>query len=477
MLAAVSCSSAEQPVTLEVLTWWTEGGEKQALQCLLDVHKKKHPNVSFSTTDATSAEKAFEGLDTRFELGVPPDTFQVNGGAKLLSRVIDPLVDSETTAKPSLQATTDVFEQAATQGIKILEGLTPLIDVGGEKYGVPVNVHRINNLYYNPSKLKGNAPPEDLDSFVDLVRELSGKDENGTPALGKGALGIGVGESWTREELVFENLLPSVVSQRTDLLPDEQDALNYYGKFWSGGFDLFSGTSASEDNRRIARELLEQTLITAQELWPYVKTFSRGDTDGGQGKWSDPFVELTDPRSSVAFVVMGDWATGYLKNLENGPTPTTEGVDFEVMPFPGTSKLFIYTTDVFTLTANTKKPEAVRDFLRTVLSVDAQIKFSQEKGSIPAIDLDSSALSRLSESQRRTMALFKDESIVKAPAISGLFTTDIPAELLRDCIDNALGQPPLGHDVAANRRDAVYQMIANYYWMLQDWNKKQRAAL
>src|SRR5436190_23171027 len=65
---------------LEIFSWWTSGGEVEALNALYDIFKKKYPGVEIQ--NAALAGGAGQGgnmkalLETRMQGGQPPDSFQ-----------------------------------------------------------------------------------------------------------------------------------------------------------------------------------------------------------------------------------------------------------------------------------------------------------------------------------------------------------------------------------------------------------------
>lgn len=70
-LGVIGCGGDEDsgPVgpsgSVEILNWWYTGGERQALNALLDVYKKKHPEVNVVNSAAIGAVKATEQLNQR----------------------------------------------------------------------------------------------------------------------------------------------------------------------------------------------------------------------------------------------------------------------------------------------------------------------------------------------------------------------------------------------------------------------------
>src|SRR6185295_17476269 len=79
---------------LEIFSWWTSGGEVEALNALYDIYKKKYPGVE--VINAALAGGAGAGgnmkavLKTRMLGGDPPDSFQVHLGHELIDSHVVP---------------------------------------------------------------------------------------------------------------------------------------------------------------------------------------------------------------------------------------------------------------------------------------------------------------------------------------------------------------------------------------------------
>src|SRR5579863_2443248 len=71
---------------VEIFSWWTTGAEQKALSALLSQYTDMYP-VQVINSAAANAATAQTTLETRLENGDPPDTFQSNGGANLVSYV------------------------------------------------------------------------------------------------------------------------------------------------------------------------------------------------------------------------------------------------------------------------------------------------------------------------------------------------------------------------------------------------------
>ena len=77
---------------LEIFSWWTSGGEIEALNALLDPFKKKYPDVEVvnsAIAGGTSSGGDMKAvLQTRMMGGDPPESFQVHLGGELLGSYV-----------------------------------------------------------------------------------------------------------------------------------------------------------------------------------------------------------------------------------------------------------------------------------------------------------------------------------------------------------------------------------------------------
>jgi hypothetical protein len=115
----------------------------------------------------------------------------------------------------------------------------------------------------------------------------------------------------------------------------------------------------------------------------------------------------------ATFTVMGDWANGQLATALLNET-------VKAIPFPGTDKTFVFTSDTFPLPIGTEFEPEVVSLLETIASPAAQRIFSSIKGSIPA-RRGVVGLGDLDELATATRRDFEDEAVTRVLATSGRF--------------------------------------------------------
>ncbi|XYH98721.1 ABC transporter substrate-binding protein [Sorangium sp. So ce1128] len=326
---------------IELLSWWYSASESRALDALVEVYNHDHPGVEVVNAAAIAASTAGERLRQRMALGSPPDSFQVNGGVKLLEWVKHNGREGDNKLEP-------LDDIAASSGWldvvprSILESVT----YDGHVYAVPVNIHRANSLCYNKKIFaeSGLAPPTTLDELSAVVGALAEKGI--TPlALSAQLAPEAGGFMW---EHVF------VMSAGTE----------FYERF-------FRGEEHPNDPR--VRAALEASLTIAEHVNPDYESIGWADAARlvGQG--------------DAAMVMDGDRVKAELQ---------AQGYEYDVdfgMVAVGGDNTFVYVDDSFVLPRGAPHREPTLDLLATMGTVEGQDALNPLKGSIPVrLDTDRS---------------------------------------------------------------------------------------
>ncbi|CAN5858523.1 ABC transporter substrate-binding protein [soil metagenome] len=342
---------------LEIFSWWTSGGEVEALNALYDIFKKKYPDVEIENAALTGG--AGQGgnmkalLETRMQGGQPPDSFQVHLGHELIDSHVkaDRMEDLETFYKD--EGLTDVFPK----------DLVDIASMNGKPWSVPVNIHRSNVLWYRTDKLEavGAQPPKTWDELFEVAEKLKAKD---IPALA-----IAENEpGFCGHE--FENLLVAILG------PDD-----YRG--------LFTGKTKWDDAK------VTEALTTLNKALDYA------NVDYLSTSWGS-VTDLFTSDAAPAMMIMGDWTHGVLKSKNF--------TNYKWAPAPGTEGIFIVLSDSFGLPKNAPHRDNALNFLRICASKDGQDAFNPIKGSIAArTDADKS---KYDEYQLSAMDDFKANTLV-----------------------------------------------------------------
>jgi glucose/mannose transport system substrate-binding protein len=323
---------------LEVLSYWTSGGEAAALDSLFAVYHKQHPDVEIVNATVVGGEAARSVLHTRLTGGNPPDTWQSHPGWELLGDYVE---------HGYCEPVTDLYK-GDDWDKAFPKALVNLITKDGKIYAVLAGIHRGNVLWYNKKLLDKNGikvgEKMTFDEFFAACDKLKAA---GIPALGVGDSGI-----WA-SALLFENTLLGVVGAE-------------------GWTDLFAGKMQWNDPK--VKEAMKLFAKMQDYLNPDHSTLS----------WDQAVKALMEGK--VAFNSMGDWADGEFLKAQ-----MKEKEDFGWVSYPGTDGSFIIVADGFTLAKGAPHPEASLAWLKSIGSKESQEAFNPLKGSIPArIDVDRS---------------------------------------------------------------------------------------
>jgi glucose/mannose transport system substrate-binding protein len=334
-----------------MFSWWVQTGETEARQKLVKMHQdrmkeEQRPTwVNATTMDNNSLAREFLRSSWRRKQHLP-DTFQVNIGQELLS----------WKEKDALEPVDFLLDEEAGLRDKFFPGVLEEAKASsdGFLYGIPLNIHRKNTLFYNADTLKDLVQPDEgidtLEQFEEFCAALKSRDPERSPI----ALGT-KGAAWTLGLLAHEALHPAMWG------------VEQYRSLWRGA------TLKQDD------EYFKPLWAAYEKLLDWK---NRGwiNADFAEISWTDAANRLfaTD-HTRAAFFVMGDWVQAELRlrndadNLVRAPFPHAKGID----------PVFVYTADSFPLTKSTSDRHNAIELLRTMTRKDVQLAFSGAKGSLP----------------------------------------------------------------------------------------------
>jgi glucose/mannose transport system substrate-binding protein len=391
VLMSLGCASEPDPVRLEVFSWWDQQSERRAFEEVITLHEERHDHVDVDNFASNAAETSREGVKRKILAGRPPSTFQANMGADLLRWTA---VDTDRLPSKSLVlGLDDLFRESGLYGElpgELLERLRP--NPNAAPVGVPINIHRVNVLYYNVAREEAYARDNNGVTFRDLPTLCP--PDLGPDDVPRFTMGAGTSVPFVLVLLAFENILPALTSETP----------NFY-------HDLFEGRAPAGWALQVQRAL------------ECLKYLSRSFISGHEDRtWADAVQQVTND-GEAHFTVMGDWANGNLQDA-------LKRDEVRAVPFPGTEPFFVFTADTFPLPIHAPNREETREFLLTIASREAQNRFSAEKGSMPArIKVaDPSMLGRYADQAE------KFTNATKLLATSGLFPPYYPVQKLEDAL-------------------------------------------
>ncbi|MBX0294121.1 ABC transporter substrate-binding protein [Haloarcula nitratireducens] len=342
---------------VELLHRLVGGDGGAALEALLDGFEQRHPDVSLG--DVTDENLSLE-VKSRILKENPPDVWIEWPGKNL-----KPYDDASVLGDVST-----VWE-SGTMERNYLDGPKEAARFEGTYRAVPINIHRINNLFYNVSQVEAvGVDPASLDSPRALAEELRRIGEE-TDCLG----------------MLFPMKNPWTVLQmwETVLLGEH-------------GLDTYVGVtdeSASAHRRAVADAL--DIVRQYGEAAPEDKLYT---------SLTDANARFT--RGESVFFHQGDWAAGEYADADGFGYRD----DWDHVPFPGTDGLYAMNMDSVVSAAETENPEAVSTFLGYVGSADGQKRFNQKKGSIPPrTDVDTDAFTPFLQDQQTAFQRSRDQPL------------------------------------------------------------------
>ncbi len=335
LVAGVSLATAvKAEPQVEVLHWWTSGGEARAIQVLVNDFKAAGGTWTDMPVAGGGGDAARTALKARVLSGNPPTAFQMKG--------------------PSIQ---EWYEEGAlTTGIDAVakeENWDDVLPVSianhmkcdGKYCAAPVNVHRIDWFWANPAVLAkaGVAMPTTWDQFNAAADKLQ--------AMGITPLAHG-GQSW-QDATVFEAVALGV-----------------------GGNDFYRKAFVDLDMDALGGATMVKVFDQMRKLRGYVDpNFSGRD-------WNLATAMVMN--GEAAFQIMGDWAKG-----EFTAAGKVAGKDYLCAPTPGNG--YLYNVDSFAMFNVTGADKVTGQNLLAKLILDKKFQkvFNLAKGSIPArVDVD-----------------------------------------------------------------------------------------
>ncbi|KZB51840.1 sugar ABC transporter substrate-binding protein [Thalassospira lucentensis] len=331
MIAALglSTSIASAQESVEVLHWWTSGGEAKALQVL----KKDLEDQGVSWNDMPVAggggEQAMTVLRARVTSGNAPTAVQMLG------------FDIKDWAGEGVLANLD--ELAAEEGWEdvVPEALKGFSKYDGHWIAAPVNVHSTNWVWANKAIFDelGLKQPTNWDELIAALDKIK---EAGYTAVAHG------GQAW-QDATIFDAVVMA-----------------------TGGPDFYQASMIDTDPDALGSDTMKTVFDRMAKLRTYVDdNFSGRD-------WNLATAMVINKEAGVQF--MGDWAKGEFLNA--GKVPDT---DFLCFRFPGTQDAVTFNSDQFVMfQVGEDRRDAQLKLASAVMSPSFQSAFNVVKGSVPA---------------------------------------------------------------------------------------------
>jgi len=314
---------------VEVLHWWTSGGEAKSVAVLKDLLEKEGHTWKDFAVAGGGGDTAMTVLRSRAIAGNPPTAAQVKGPQ------IQQWGDEGVLADLGRVAMAEKWDD-------IIPGVVAdVMKYRGQYVAVPVNVHRINWMWCNPEVFKkaGAKVPKTWSELLEAAEKIQ--------AAGLIPIAFG-GQNW-QEATVFESIVIGL-----------------------GGADFYRKALVQADPAALSSD----TMVKAFERFKSLKKYTDKNAPGRDWNLATAMVI----KGEAAMQFMGDWAKGEFTAAGKKP-----GVDYLALPMPDTSKYFLFNVDsfIFFKQRAVAAGQAAEAMARLILQTKFQEVFNINKGSIP----------------------------------------------------------------------------------------------
>jgi len=331
-LAVAALMAAAAPAfagEVEVLHYWTSGGEAKAAAALkATLQAKGHTWKDFAVAGG-GGDSAMTVLKSRVVSGNAPAAAQIKGPS------------IQEWGAEGVLANLDDVAKANNWDALLPKVVSDVMKVKGSYVAVPVNVHRVNWLWANPEALKkaGAKMPTTWDEFFVTAEALK---KAGIIPVAHG------GQNW-QDFTTFESVALGV-----------------------GGADFYKKALVQLDPATLKGATMTKVLSTFKK----VKDYTDKNAPGRDWNLATAMVIKGD----AGMQLMGDWAKGEF--IAAGKAP---GKDFVCAAAPGTANAFTFNVDSFAMfkIKNTANVPAQKDMAAAIMSPEFQETFNLNKGSIP----------------------------------------------------------------------------------------------
>ncbi|MEP6505373.1 MAG: ABC transporter substrate-binding protein [Betaproteobacteria bacterium] len=318
-----------QAAEVEVLHWWTSGGEAKSVEELKRLLAQQGFGWRDFAVQGGGGDAAMNALAARVAAGKPPTAAQIKGPA------------IQEWGRKGVLANLDDVAAAGDWDVKLPRTIGAQMKVDGHWAAVPVNVHRVNWLWINRDLLKkvGGRVPDTWEQFFALADRFK--------AAGVVPVAHG-GQPW-QDLTTFEVVVLGV-----------------------GGADFYRQAFVA----MAPAAWRSPTMTKAIETYRRIKSYT--DKEAAGRDWNKATEMVIKGQAGMQF--MGDWAKGEF--LAAGKKPES---DFVCTAAPGTWNAYIYNIDSFAM-FKLQDPQAVagqKALASTIMSPGFQEIFNRNKGSIP----------------------------------------------------------------------------------------------
>jgi glucose/mannose transport system substrate-binding protein len=351
---AVNVPVAVQKVEIGTLTfydWWVSPGETAALNGLIKLFEEKYPDAAVGpiSIGGGAGYNMMSIVKPLMVSSQTPDFFLMHAGYEGMPYYRAGLLD-----------TVDDIWQSENLASVVPSVVQDMNKFDGHYYSVPIDIHRVNLVWYNKDLLfKNNIDADKLATWDNFFAACDKLKAAGVKYP------IRTGESWTVAH-VFEQMVAS-------------EGIDFYQ-------DWINGRVTSANDARL--------LSALNNLKKYLSYI---DPDDKNSSWDVALDKVISGES--VFDVTGDWADEEFKLAGK-----TYGTDYGSFIVPGTENMYGLSIDTWERPKNISHPTLANNWLKLAVTREGQDVFNPLKGSISArTDAD---ISKYDDYQRSAVSDF-----------------------------------------------------------------------
>ncbi len=329
-VAFVMAGSAAVAGEVEVLHWWTSGGEAKSVGELKKIMQGKGHTWKDFAVAGGGGDAAMTVLKSRVVAGNPPAAAQIKGPAI-----------QEWANEGVLANLNDVAK--AEKWDSLLPGVVAdVMKHKGNYVAAPVNVHRVNWMWANAEVLKKAgvaSAPKTWDEFFAAADKVK---KAGLIAVAHG------GQNW-QDFTTFESVVLGV-----------------------GGPKFYQDALVKLDQKALTSPTMTKALETFRKIKGYTDPAAPGRD------WNLATAMVIQGKAGFQF--MGDWAKGEFAAAGKAP-----GKDYICAAAPGTGNAYTFNVDSFAMfkLKDAAAQKAQGDLAAAIMGNEFQEVFNLNKGSIP----------------------------------------------------------------------------------------------
>jgi glucose/mannose transport system substrate-binding protein len=329
-LALTLVAGAASAGEVEVLHWWTSGGEAKSVGELKKIMQAKGHTWKDFAVAGGGGDNAMTVLKSRVVAGNPPAAAQIKGPA------------IQEWANEGVLANLDPVAKAEQWDSLLPKVVADVMKYKGNYVAAPVNVHRVNWMWANAAVLKKAgvaAAPKTWDEFFAAAEKVK---KAGLIPVAHG------GQNW-QDFTTFEDVVLGV-----------------------GGPKFYQDALVRLDPKALNSATMTKVLETFRKIKSYTDPASPGRD------WNLATAMVIQEKA--AFQFMGDWAKGEFTAAGKVP-----GKDYICAAAPGTGNAYTFNVDSFAMfkLKDATAQKAQGDLAAAIMGPEFQEVFNLNKGSIP----------------------------------------------------------------------------------------------